>query len=82
MKNINGGNTQEIEPPLEEEDEIETIVPVPTINSTELMENWNTINLIEREFKYIKNAEINNITPQEHHKHHHAASSKSKQQKI
>ena len=30
---------------------------------TELMEDWNKVNLIEREFKEIKNNEISNRTP-------------------
>ena len=30
---------------------------------TELMEDWNKINLIEREFKDVRNDELNNTTP-------------------
>ena len=63
VKNINEEKTQEIEPPLEEEDEIEKIDPEPTMYITDFMADWNTINIIEREFKNIKNAEINNMTP-------------------
>ena len=64
MKNINEKDTQEIEPPLDEEDEIETVDPEPTMYITELMENWNTINLIERDFKNIENTETKNMNPQ------------------
>ena len=48
LKNINETDGQEIESPLEEEDEIETIDPEPTIYITELMEDWNKLNQIER----------------------------------
>ena len=31
---------------------------------TELMEDWNKINLIDRDFKDIRNHDLNNTTPQ------------------
>ena len=63
MKIKNEENNQTIEPPLEEEDETETIDPEPMMYITELIEDWNKINLIGRDFKNIKNSQLNNITP-------------------
>ena len=39
------------------------IDPEATMYITELMEDWNTINLIERDFENIKKTEINKMTP-------------------
>ena len=65
MKNISEEDNQTIAPPLEEEeDEMETIDPEPTMYITEQMEDWNKINLIERDFKDIRNHDLNNTTPQ------------------
>ena len=64
VRNINEVDNQTVEPPLEEEDyELETIDPEPTMYITELIEDWNKINLIERDFKNIKNSELNITTP-------------------
>ena len=52
-----------IAPPLEEEEENETNDPEPTMYITELMEDWNKINYIEKEFKE-KNNDLNNTTEQ------------------
>ena len=63
-ENINEEDNQTIEPPLDEEDdELETIDPEPTMYIKELMEDWNKINLIERDFKDVRNSELNNTTP-------------------
>ena len=65
IKNISEEDNQTIAPPLEkEEDEMETIDPEPTMYITEQMEDWNKINLIERDFKDIRNHDLNNTTPQ------------------
>ena len=63
VKNITEEEKQTIGPPLEEDYETETIDPEPTIYIRELMEDWSTINLIERDFKNTKNSVLNNITP-------------------
>ena len=64
-KNKNEEDNKTIAPPLEEEeDEIETIDPEPTMYITELMEDWIKINLIETDFKDIRNHNLNNTTPQ------------------
>ena len=63
VKNINEEEEETIAPPLEEKEEKESINPEPTMCITELMEDWNKINLIEREFKETKNCDINNRTP-------------------
>ena len=63
MNNINESDTQEIEPPLEGADEIETTDPEPTRYITELMEDWNKVNLIEGDFKNFRNREMNITTP-------------------
>ena len=63
VKNITEEEEETIAPPLEEEEDEETIDPEPTMYITELMEDWNKINLIERDFKETKNWDINNRTP-------------------
>ena len=63
VKNIIEEEEETIAPPLEEEEEEETIDPEQTMYITELMEDWNKINLIERDFKETKNWDINNRTP-------------------
>ena len=62
MKIITEKDNQTIEPPLEEEYERETLDPEPTMYIRELMEDWNRINLIEKNFKNTRNSEINNKT--------------------
>ena len=65
VTNINEEDNHTIASPLEEEeDKLETIDPEPTMYITELMEDWNKINLIERDFKDIRNHDLNNTTPQ------------------
>ena len=65
VKNINEEDNQIIAPSLEEEeDDIETIDPEPAMYITELIEDWNKINLIERDFRDIRNHDLNNTTPQ------------------
>ena len=64
VKNINEEEEETIAPPLEEEEENETIDPEPTMYLTEFMEDWNKINYIEKEFKEIKNHDLNNTTQQ------------------
>ena len=54
VKTINESATQEIAPPLEENYEIETIDPEPTMYITELMGYWNKISLVKRDFKNTK----------------------------
>ena len=49
VKNITEKEEETIAPPLEEEEDEETIDPEPTMYITELMEDWNKINLIERD---------------------------------
>ena len=61
-KNITDEENQSIELPLEEEYDIETVDPEPTMYIKELMEDWNTVNLIERHFKNTKNSILNNTT--------------------
>ena len=64
VKNINEEDNQAIEPSLKaEDDELETIDPEPTMYVTELMEDWNKTNLFERDFKDVRNDELNNTTP-------------------
>ena len=64
VKNINEEDNQTIEPTLEQkDDELETIDPEPTMYFTELMEGWNKTNLIERDFRDVRNDELNNKTP-------------------
>ena len=64
VKNINEESNQAIEPPLEEEDdELETIDPEPTMYITKIMEDWNKINLIAGDFKDVWNDEPNNTNP-------------------
>ena len=63
VKNITEEGIQEIELPLEEEYETETKDPEQTIYIRELMEDWSSVNLIEREFKSTKNSFLNNKTP-------------------
>ena len=66
VRNINEEeDSQTIAPPLEEEEEeIETKDQESTMYITELMRDWNKINLIERDFKDIRKHDINNTTPQ------------------
>ena len=54
VKNINEEEEETIAPPLEEEEENKTIDTEPTMYITELMEDWNKMNYIEKEFKEIK----------------------------
>ena len=63
VKNISVEKEQTIAPPLDEEEEEESIDPEPTMYITEFMEDWKKINLIEREFKETKNFELKNMTP-------------------
>ena len=56
MKKFTEEDNPAIEPPLEEEYETETLDPEPTMHIRELMEDWNTINLIERKFKNTRNS--------------------------
>ena len=61
VKNINEEEEEKIAPPLEEEEESETNDPEPTMYITE---DWNKINYIEKEFKEIKNHDLNSTTQQ------------------
>ena len=54
VKNITEEEKQTIEPPLEEDYDIETFDSEPTMYIRELMEDWSTVNLIERDLKNTK----------------------------
>ena len=62
VKNITEEEKQTIEPQLEVDYNIETLDSEPTMYIRELMEDWSTINLIERDFKNTKNSNLNNKT--------------------
>ena len=64
VKNINEEEEITIATLMEEEEENKTIDPKPTMYITELMEDWNKINYIEKEFKEIKKHDLNNTTQQ------------------
>ena len=64
VKNINEEEEETIAPPLEEVQANETIDSEPTKYITELMEDWNKINYIEKEFKEKENHDLNNTIQQ------------------